>query len=371
MTQRAFARMSSAVDSIRSRLRGVSVGVLTPFDDGLEIAHGKMEANAQTLYDAGARSFLAAANISEYHSLSQSERRDVTESCVDALPSDACVLAGIDGSTPDATELIREYDHVGVDAMMVMPPDHTYVHERGLLDYYRKLATATETPLVPYVRGFDPSVKFLTDLTRIDGVAGVKYAVKDAVTLGAAVAAGDDGVVWVDGLAEPHSVAFWAESVEGFTAGVSNFRPEVGFELFNALSAGNWERARALRDICLPYQNLRQGTGDNNSVPGAISVPVVKKGLELAGLHDGRVRGAPPAAVTGRREAGDGALRATRRRRRTHRRLIRVPHPGCRVLLRHDVCGRRYGQKSDATERRREAPVATCANSRPRSVRPA
>lgn len=92
--------MPSAVDSIRSRLRGVSVGVLTPFDDDLEIAHGKMEANAQTLYDAGARSFLVAANISEYHSLSQSERRDVTESCMDALPSDACVLPVSEGARP-------------------------------------------------------------------------------------------------------------------------------------------------------------------------------------------------------------------------------------------------------------------------------
>lgn len=275
---------------VKQRLRDVAVGVLTPFDEQGTIEHRKIEQNARSLYDEGMRTFLAAANISEYHSLSRRERIESVETVVDALPSDACVLAGVGGSTTDALELIEAYDRLGADAMMVMPPDHTYLHEQGLLDYYRELAAGSETPLVPYVRGFDPSAEYLAALTRVDGVVGVKYALKDPVKLGEAIRAGDDDVVWVNGLAEPYAVSFWAEGVEGFTAGVSNFRPEVGQELFDALTEGDWERARALRDICLPYQRFRDETGQNNTLAGAISVPAVKKGLELAGLHGGDVR---------------------------------------------------------------------------------
>ena len=275
---------------VKQRLRDVAVGVLTPFDEQGTIEHRKIEQNARSLYDEGMRTFLAAANISEYHSLSRRERIESVETVVDALPSDACVLAGVGGSTTDALELIEAYDRLGADAMMVMPPDHTYLHEQGLLDYYRELAAGSETPLVPYVRGFDPSAEYLAALTRVDGVVGVKYALKDPVKLGEAIRAGDDDVVWVNGLAEPYAVSFWAEGVKGFTAGVSNFRPEVGQELFDALTEGDWERARALRDICLPYQRLRDETGQNNALAGAISVPAVKKGLELAGLHGGDVR---------------------------------------------------------------------------------
>lgn len=282
--------MALSTERVQERLRGVSVGLLTPFDEDLEIEHSKLRENARSLHHQGVRSFLAAANISEYHSLSQTERIAVVESAVDALPSEACVLAGIGGSTGDARELIRAYDRIGVDAMMVMPPDHTYLHERALLEYYRKLSSAAEAPLVPYVRGFDPSVAYLGDLTRVDGVIGIKYALEDAVKLGAGIAEGDDDVVWVDGLAEPFAVAYWAEGVEGFSAGVSNFRPEIGLELFAALSEGNWDRARALRNACLPYQNFRDGTGQNNAISGAVSVPAVKKGLELSGLHGGNVR---------------------------------------------------------------------------------
>lgn len=284
--------MSLSSEQVQEHLRGVAVGLLTPFDDSGSIEHSKITENAVALYESGIRTFLATANISEYHSLSQQERIDVARTSVDALPADACVLAGVGGSTKDAIELIEAYDDLDADAMMIMPPDHTYIHERALLDYYRQLDAATETPLVPYVRGFDPSIDYLKQLTYVDGVVGIKYALKDPVKLGEGAAAGSDDVVWVGGLAEPCSVSYWAEGIEGFSAGVSNFRPEVGLELFDALQSGNWERAQKLRNICMPYQRFRDETGQDNTIPGAISVSAVKKGLELAGLHGGNVR--PP-----------------------------------------------------------------------------
>ncbi|GKZ15220.1 dihydrodipicolinate synthase family protein [Haladaptatus sp. T7] len=277
-------------DEVRQHLRGVAAGLLTPFNDDLEVEHEKLQENARTLYERGIRTFLASANISEYHSLSRDERVEVTRSSVDALPSDACILAGVGGSTQEAKDIVRSYDRVGVDAMMIMPPDHSYIHEQGLIRYYEKLDSVADAPLVPYVKGFDPSVEYLRDLTNVDGVVGIKYALEDAVKLGMGVEAGANDVVWIDGLAEPFALSFWNEGIEGFSAGVSNFRPEIGLELFEALTAGDWERARHIRNICVPYQNFREETGENNTIAGAISVSAVKKGLDLAGLHGGNVR---------------------------------------------------------------------------------
>jgi 4-hydroxy-tetrahydrodipicolinate synthase len=282
--------MPLSATEVQERLRGGATGLLTPFDEDHEIDHDELAENASDLYDAGIRTFLATANISEYHSLSQQERIDSAETAVEALPADACVLAGVGGSTESAQDLIRAYDEIGVDAHMIMPLDHTYVHEKGVIEYYHKLDGVAEAPLVPYARGFDPSVTFLADMTRVDGVVGIKYAIEDPVKLGQAVSAGADDVVWVDGLAEPYAVSFWVEGIEGFSAGVSNFRPEVGLALFDALQNEDWELARELRNICMPYQNFRDETGTENTIPGAISVPVVKKGLELAGFNAGDVR---------------------------------------------------------------------------------
>lgn len=275
---------------VRDGLRGVAAGVLTPFDDDLEVDHEALRENARAVYDEGVGTFLANANISEYHSLSREERIAVTESSVAALPDDATVLAGTGGSTRDAVHLAEAFADAGADALMVMPPDHTYKHERGLLEYYRKLGAATDLPLVPYVRGFDPSVGFLARLTDLDAVAGVKYALEDVPKFAEAVEAGADDVVWVDGMAEPYAVSLWIEGAEGFTAGVSNFLPRIGLALFDALERGDLDRARELRDACLPFQNFRGERGANNVFPGANSVPAVKYGLELAGLNGGPVR---------------------------------------------------------------------------------
>lgn len=282
--------MGSSVGAVKDSLRGVCVGLLTPFDEDGNIEHEKLHENARSIYDQGIRTFLSAANISEYHSLSQAERIDVVRTGVDALPDDACVLAGAGGNIADAHALIEQYEEIGVDVIMVMPPEHTYIHEQALLDYYRELVSVTDRPIVPYVRRVNPSAEYLAELTRIDGVVGIKYALEDPVKLGAGIAHGSDDVIWIDGLAEPYAVSYWAEGVEGFSAGVSNFRPEVGLALYDALVAENWERARTLRNVCIPYQWFRNGTGEKNQIPGAISVSAVKKGLELAGLHGGSVR---------------------------------------------------------------------------------
>jgi 4-hydroxy-tetrahydrodipicolinate synthase len=279
-----------AHDAVKESLRGVAAGLLTPFDADGDIDHDALAANAAALYERGIRTFLATANISEYHSLSQAERMAHAETSVGALPEEATVLAGVGGATAEAVELVEAYDAAGVDAMMVMPPDHTYTHERGLLAYYERLAAASDRPLAPYVKGYEPSIDFLVDLTELEGVAAIKYALEDAHLLSRAVDAGADDVVWVDGLAEPYAPEFYLAGAEGFSAGVSNFEPSIGLALFDALEAGDYERAAELRDITLPFMEFRSTTGPDNQFPAANSVPAVKKGLELAGLTGGEVR---------------------------------------------------------------------------------
>lgn len=91
-------------------------------------------------------------------------------------------------------------------------------------------------------------------------------------------------------MAEPHAPALWAEGAEGFTADVSNFEPRIGLALFEALTAGDWERAREIRAACRPFMEFRAETGTDSDLPAGVSVPVVKEGLRLAGFEAGTVR---------------------------------------------------------------------------------
>jgi 4-hydroxy-tetrahydrodipicolinate synthase len=277
-------------ETTKAGLRAVATGILTPFDDDLAVDHAALAANARAIADAGIGTVLACANVSEYHSLSHEERVAVTETSVEALPTDVTVLAGAGGSTKTTIDLASAYAALGVDAIMVMPPMHTYKHERGLLSYYRQIGDAVEVPLVPYLRGFDPSVEFVADLTRLESVSGVKWTIPDVPKFARSVRAGADDVVWMTGVGERYAIPVHMEGAEGQSSGIGNFEPVVGLALDEALDAGDLERAREIRDAALPFMAFREEAGEDNAIPNANSVPALKAGLEFAGLTGGPVR---------------------------------------------------------------------------------
>ncbi|MFC4990436.1 dihydrodipicolinate synthase family protein [Saliphagus infecundisoli] len=282
--------MSSA--EVTSNLKDAAVGLLTPFDDvdTDEILFEELSATTDWLYDEGIRLFLAGANISEYHSLSHQERIDVVRIPCETLPADATVLAGAGGSTKTAIDLGRTHEENGADAIMVMPPHHTFKHEQGVADYYGRIADAVDVGVVPYLRNFEVTVGLVTAIADHENVVGIKWAIPDIELFAECVASVDSDVVWICGMAEPLAPAYWLEGAEGFTAGATNVEPRLGLAIFDALEASNMERAHELRDLAQPFMNLRSEPGVDNVYPSANSVPVLKSGLECAGRYGGPVR---------------------------------------------------------------------------------
>ncbi|SFR65478.1 4-hydroxy-tetrahydrodipicolinate synthase [Halogeometricum rufum] len=277
-------------NEVRHHLRDAITGLVTPFNDSLSVDHDALAANAHAIAEQGIDTLFACSNVSEYHSLSHEERIAVTETSVNALPANACVMAGVGGSTKAARELGAKFEDVGVDVLLVMPPHHTYKHERGLLSYYGRIGEAVDIPLVPYIRGFDPSVGFLADLTELESVIGIKWTLEDLPTFSAAVEAGSDDVVWINGLGELHAIALYYEGAEGMASGIGNFEPRIGRALFDALERDDTGLARRIRDATSPYMRFRHEPGEGNTLPVGNSIPAVKAGMEFAGLTGGRVR---------------------------------------------------------------------------------
>jgi 4-hydroxy-tetrahydrodipicolinate synthase len=286
--------------SLKPSLRDVAAGVLTPFEDDGTIRHADVEANARYLWDRGVRVFLGAANVSEFHALTHTERIDVVASVTDAVPDEATVLAGAGGSIETVLELDRAASENGADAVMLMPPDHTFLHREGLIEYYERIGSASELPLVPYLRGLDLTPETVAGIAECSNVVAIKYALEDVSCFANAVDTCDADVVWINGMAEPYAPSLWAEGARGFTSGVGNFRPSLSLALYRALDAGEWDRARTLRNATFPFQSYRAGAGDGG-FPGANSVPALKIGLESVGLYGGPVR--PPIASLSEAEA--------------------------------------------------------------------
>ncbi|QLH82011.1 dihydrodipicolinate synthase family protein [Halosimplex pelagicum] len=276
---------------IKQRLQGVAFTTATPFsEDGKDVLHDELSDNLHRIEDAGGSIFIPCGNTGEYYSLSTSERIDIVGTHVEATGDDATIVAGAGGSTKTAKYLISEYEDLGVDAAMVMYPRHTYIHEQGLIEYFRELADSTDLGLVIYKRGETIPRRVISELSTVENIVGVKYAVNDINDFSQTVSESPGDLVWLNGIAERYTPSFCLEGAEGNTTGIGNFIPEAVLALQEAVEAENWERVREIRDALRPLEDLREETGPNNSLANANNVPAVKYGMELAGLYGGPVR---------------------------------------------------------------------------------
>ncbi|MEF8851314.1 MAG: dihydrodipicolinate synthase family protein [Haloarculaceae archaeon] len=276
-------------DDLRKSLRDVAFTLPTPFTaDGTEVDTDGLASNVGALGDAGASLFVPCGNTGEYYSLTDDERVAVTATTVDAAPADATVVAGAGGSTTEVVSLADRYAEAGADAVMVMTPSHTYLHERGIVEYYRAIADRVDLPVVLYKRSHVVGDDLLAEVTPHPNVVAVKYAVNDVSAF--AAAADDDDVVWINGIAERFAPSYALEGATGLTTGIGNALPAVTLALADALEAGEWSRAKRLRDVLTPLEDLRAEAGSGNDIAAANNVPVVKYCMELAGLTGGPVR---------------------------------------------------------------------------------
>lgn len=278
-------------NGVKKQLQGVIFTTATPFsEDGKEVDQAKMSENLQMIEESGGEIFIPCGNTGEYYSLSNKERVEVVATHVKATSDDSTIIAGAGGSMKTVKYLISQYEDLNVDAVMIMYPRHTYIHEQGLIDYFQEIADNTDLGLVIYKRGGTISRSVISELSKIKNIIGLKYAVNDINDFSQTVSDAPGDLVWLNGIAERYALSFAIEGAEGNTTGIGNFVPEAVISLQEALEAGNWEQARYIRDILRPLEDLREETGPNNSLPNANNVPAVKYGMELAGLYGGPVR---------------------------------------------------------------------------------
>ncbi|GAA0283448.1 dihydrodipicolinate synthase family protein [Halobacterium noricense] len=277
--------------ALKEKLRGVAFTTATPFSqDQKEVQYERLQEHIQSLSSVGGGVFIPCGNTGEYYSLTDDERVGVVRATVQGASEDDAVVGGAAGSTKTVLDLADRYQEAGVDAIMVMHPDHTYIHEQGLLDYYERIADAVDCGVVLYKRGPELSDEVISELTLLDNVVAVKYAVNDIEAFSDLVESSPGDVVWSNGIAERFAPAYALEGAEGFTTGIGNFVPEATLALMEAICEEDWGRAKQIREVLRPYEKLRDGTGDENRLSAANNVPAVKYGMELTDRYGGPVR---------------------------------------------------------------------------------
>lgn len=279
--------------ALREQFHDVAFTTATPFrDDGDSVDHDALRENLDAMVDADASVFIPCGNTGEYYALSIDERKAVVATHADHLPDDTTIVAGAGGPIPQVMDLATAYERAGADVLMLMHPSHAFAHERGLVEYYERIARSTDLGVAVYKRGPGITRDVIASVAEIENVVAVKFAVNDVGEFTGTMAETDGDVAWVNGIAERFAVPFHVAGADGYTTGVGNFAPETTLALYEALETGEYDRAAELQEAIRPFEELRAEAGKDNVIEAANNVPAIKHGLDAVGLHGGPVR--PP-----------------------------------------------------------------------------
>jgi len=245
-----------------SRYRGVFTIPVTPFDASGALDEASLASCVAFCVAAGAHGIVAPVNASEVTSLTDDERRRVTEIVVATVAGRIPVVVGVSGvSATHAALFAAHAREIGADSVIAMPPYVRKASQDEIADYFRAVARAAELPVFiqnyPGPMGTPLSAAFMAKL--VQEIDGVTYVKEETIPAGQVMTdlfalAGPrlDGVM--GGMAGRFLI-------DEYRRGACGTMPacevtDVHVALWNALEAGDDALARSIFNRLLPLLNI-------------------------------------------------------------------------------------------------------------------
>jgi 5-dehydro-4-deoxyglucarate dehydratase len=277
-------------------LDGVLFFPVTPFDDNGEVDLTRLAEHVAKGVDAGPGGVFIACGTGEFHALEAVEFAGIVRTAVEATGGRVPVYAGTGGSVAQAKIFAKAAAEAGADGLLLLPPYLVTMPQRGLVDYTREVAAATDLPLIVYNRGNARySEASAIEVAHFPNVVGFKDGTGDVDMVARIVRAVTDALEptgkpfqFFNGLptAEVSQQAYRAIGVTLYSSATFAFAPELALAFYEALERDDEALTAALlRDFFHPLVRLR------DTVPG-YAVSLIKAGVSMEGVAAGPVR--PP-----------------------------------------------------------------------------
>jgi 4-hydroxy-tetrahydrodipicolinate synthase len=228
-------------------IEGCLTALVTPF------RHGKVDFEGlaklvEWQIEQGVDGIVAVGTTGESATLDVDEHISVIASVVKAARGRVPVVAGAGGNaTSEALELTRASEDAGADALLHVTPYYNRPNQEGLFRHFDAIAKATKLPIILYNVPTRTACDLLTEtvvrLAELDNVVAIKDATGNLVRGSELVARVGDRITVLsgdDGTAFP----LYAVGARGVISVVSNVAPRAMSDMWDAVKAGDWARAR-------------------------------------------------------------------------------------------------------------------------------
>ena len=245
---------------MNQRIFGIVPPMVTPFRPDGTIDLDALQAETRYLIEtAKVHGLAVCGSTGEGHTLSTEETRQVTATVQEAAAGRVPVITGIiANSTASVIERGRAVRDLNVAALQVTPVHYLFrPDDDAMVRHFAEITAATEIPVMIYnvVPWTYLSPQLLTRIiTEVDGVCGVKQSAGDMKLLAdLLMMVGSRARIMsaIDALLYP---SFTLGAV-GAIAAILTAAPTLCVELWNAVEAGDHDRARGVHEKLLPLWN--------------------------------------------------------------------------------------------------------------------
>lgn len=283
-----------------TNIHGIIAYPITPFTaDGSGVDAAALTALVDRLVGTGAHAIAPTGSTGESAYLTEDEFDTVVDVTVGAVAGRVPVIVGAsDLTTANTVRRARYAQQAGADALMILPVSYWKLTEREIIAHYAAVAAAVDLPIMVYnnpaTSGIDMSPELLVRMfDEIDNVTMVKESTGDLMRMRRIKELSGGELPFYNG-SNPLVLDALTEGAAGWCTAAPNLRPQPCLDLYDAVRAGDVDRARQIYDDLAPLLRF--------IVAGGLPT-TVKAGLALLGSNVGDPR-APllPLDASGRAE---------------------------------------------------------------------
>ncbi len=239
---------------------GVFPAATTQFDAAMQVDLPATQAVQQALAADGVHGLIVLGTVGENNSLNADEKRAVLKAAVQAVGGKVPIITGVsEFTTASAAAYARDAEQIGVDGLMVLPA-MVYVPTPPELElHFRTVAQATSLPIMLYnnppAYRVSIDVGTLQRLADVPNIVAIKESAPDPRRFTDLYNALGDRFALFAGL-DDVALEGLVLGARGWVSGLTNAFPAESLRLYEALRAGDLERARRIYRWFMPLLHL-------------------------------------------------------------------------------------------------------------------
>lgn len=264
------------------KLYGIMPALMTAFD-GDKIDSARVGELVKKLGSDGVHGFYVGGSSGEMVLCSTEERKKLLETVMDNR-GELAVIAHVGClSTKDTVELSKHAKSCSADAVSSVTPLYYKYSFAEVKNYYRKIAEASELPVIIYnipgLTGTAYGYDQLCELLEIEGVQGMKFTSSDFFLLNRLVNAYPDKVFYNG--SDEMLLSGLAAGAQGGIGTTYNFMPDLMVKIYALAKEGKYDEAKKVQSVA------------NNAISAVLRngvLPACKHLISLYGVPYGECR---------------------------------------------------------------------------------